>query len=158
MSTTFNTDEQYFIAYRQWAKDRNLIEGSTNPAQFVKLVEEFSEVDDDVKDAIGDAYVVLTILCAQRGIDIENVSCQPALHADFFKALLKGLGEIAAAIARNKDITIGVGRIKDLLHYYAYLNQIPLIECLDQAWLEIKDRKGKMVDGVFVKETDLGAA
>jgi hypothetical protein len=24
--------------------------------------------------------------------------------------------------------------------------------CLDAAWEQIKDRKGKMVDGVFVKE------
>lgn len=28
--------------------------------------------------------------------------------------------------------------------------------CLEIAWNEIKDRKGKMVDGVFVKEEDLG--
>ena len=27
--------------------------------------------------------------------------------------------------------------------------------CLELAWNEIKDRKGKMVDGVFVKEEDL---
>lgn len=30
-----------------------------------------------------------------------------------------------------------------------------LAECLQVAWLEIKDRKGRMVDGVFVKEADL---
>ena len=30
-----------------------------------------------------------------------------------------------------------------------------LAECLQTAWLEIKDRKGRMVDGVFVKEADL---
>ena len=27
-------------------------------------------------------------------------------------------------------------------------------ECLNAAYLEIKDRKGKMIDGVFVKEGD----
>jgi hypothetical protein len=27
--------------------------------------------------------------------------------------------------------------------------------CLELAWNEIKNRKGKMVDGVFVKEEDL---
>jgi len=30
-----------------------------------------------------------------------------------------------------------------------------LAECLLTAWLEIKDRKGRMIDGVFVKEADL---
>jgi hypothetical protein len=28
-------------------------------------------------------------------------------------------------------------------------------DCIDVAWNEIKDRKGKMVDGIFVKEEDL---
>jgi hypothetical protein len=28
-------------------------------------------------------------------------------------------------------------------------------ECLKMAYDEIKDRKGKMIDGVFVKEEDL---
>jgi len=33
-------------------------------------------------------------------------------------------------------------------------NQISLTECLKVAYNDIKDRKGKMVDGVFVKEAD----
>lgn len=30
-----------------------------------------------------------------------------------------------------------------------------LEDCLLTAWMEIKDRKGRMIDGVFVKEADL---
>jgi hypothetical protein len=29
------------------------------------------------------------------------------------------------------------------------------MDCLETAWIDIKDRKGKMVDGIFVKEADL---
>jgi hypothetical protein len=29
--------------------------------------------------------------------------------------------------------------------------------CRESAWMEIRDRKGKMVDGVFVKESKGGA-
>ena len=29
--------------------------------------------------------------------------------------------------------------------------------CLDAAYQEIKDRKGKLIDGVFVKESDLNS-
>jgi hypothetical protein len=29
-----------------------------------------------------------------------------------------------------------------------------VFECLDQAWNDIKDRKGRMVDGIFIKEGD----
>lgn len=32
---------------------------------------------------------------------------------------------------------------------------LTLTKCLELAWNEIKDRQGKMVDGVFVKESDL---
>jgi NTP pyrophosphatase (non-canonical NTP hydrolase) len=89
---------------RQWAADRNLIEGSTPRKQMDKLNEECSELyegildndSDDIKDAIGDIQVVLAVMCCQLGIDID--------------------------------------------------------ECREIAWGEIKDRKGKMVDGVFVKE------
>ena len=33
-------------------------------------------------------------------------------------------------------------------------NDISLTECIKTAWEDIKDRKGKMVDGVFVKAGD----
>ena len=89
---------------KQWAADRNLIEGSTPWKQVRKLIEETEELATalhendmvEIKDAIGDIQVVLAVMCAQLGIDID--------------------------------------------------------ECREIAWNEIKDRKGRMVDGVFVKE------
>jgi hypothetical protein len=27
-------------------------------------------------------------------------------------------------------------------------------DCIDAAWQQIRDRKGKMVDGIFIKEAD----
>ena len=100
--TTFTTDEQYFIAFRQWANDRNLIQGSNNKAQFAKLAEELSEFDADPKDAIGDAFVVMTIMCAQQDINIEDVNCQPAQHADFYKEMMAGLGLVAPPLRVTK--------------------------------------------------------
>ena len=89
---------------KQWAEDRNLIEGSTPWKQVRKLIEETEELAtalhennvEETKDAIGDIQVVLAVMCAQLGIDID--------------------------------------------------------ECREIAWNEIKDRKGRMIDGVFVKE------
>lgn len=88
----------------QWARDRNLIEGSTPQHQIDKLDEEVGELvhalgfgdPPEIIDAIGDIQVVLAVMCAQLGLDIDA--------------------------------------------------------CREVAWNEIKDRKGKMVDGVFVKE------
>lgn len=87
-----------------WAQDRNLIEGSDLKSQFVKLIEEAGELansiakQDDLEfaDAIGDMFVVLTIMAAQNGMNIED--------------------------------------------------------CIKRAYNEIKHRKGKMVDGIFIKE------
>lgn len=90
----------------QWAIDRNL--HTADPMkQAVKLGEEFGELckglakdkPAETKDAIGDMFVVLTILSMQLGTSLE--------------------------------------------------------ECAALAYDEIKDRKGKMINGVFVKESDL---
>ena len=96
-----------FKDIRTWAHQRNLIDGGTPTTQFVKLMEEIGELangiskkrEGEIKDGIGDAVVVLTILAAQYGYRIED--------------------------------------------------------CIELAWTEIKDRKGRMIDGVFVKEADL---
>ena len=93
----------------QWAEERNLIEGSNPHLQMTKLFEECEELshalqDDDTKeivDAIGDIQVVLAVMCAQLGLNID--------------------------------------------------------QCREVAWDEIKDRKGKMIDGVFVKEVQDGS-
>lgn len=95
-----------FADIRQWAHDRNLIEGATTQAQTVKLLEECGELASGIArgnkakiiDSIGDAIVVLTIMAAQSGVSVE--------------------------------------------------------ECIESAWNEIKDRKGRMVDGIFVKDEE----
>lgn len=94
------------IRIMNWAIDRNLHVADPYK-QFIKLSEEKGELAeglnknnrDEIIDAIGDMYVVLTILSMQLGLDIIN--------------------------------------------------------CVDSAYNEIKNRKGKMVNGVFVKESDL---
>ena len=88
----------------QWHRDRNLIDGSTDKDQFMKLIQEVGELSDslckgkDFRDDVGDIMVVLINILVRNGITID--------------------------------------------------------ECLEVAYNDIKDRKGKMVDGVFVKEGD----
>lgn len=101
-----NSEVDVFISkITQWHYDRNLIDGSTNLAQFAKLASEMGELADniakgrDLKDDIGDMIVVLINIAEREGISIQ--------------------------------------------------------ECLEQAWSDIKDRKGRMINGVFVKESDL---
>ena len=102
----WNDIDELTSKIKRWAVDRNL--HSANPdKQMLKLFEELGELSEgmaknkpeQIADSIGDAYVVMTILSMQLGINIED--------------------------------------------------------CIAQAYDEIKDRRGKMVDGVFVKEEDL---
>ena len=88
----------------QWHYDRNLIEGSSDKDQVLKLMQELGELSDsvckgnDVKDDLGDMIVVMLNIMERQGISMEK--------------------------------------------------------CLQTAYDDIKDRKGKMVDGIFVKEGD----
>lgn len=90
----------------EWARERGL--DVADPAkQMLKLGEEYGELcqglakdrPEQVKDSIGDMYVVMTILSLQLGLDIED--------------------------------------------------------CVMHSYGEIKDRKGKLVNGVYIKEADL---
>lgn len=48
-----------------------------------------------------------------------------------------------------------IGDIIVTLVLQAQMWGLTITECLDAAWDEIKDRKGKMVDGIFVKESNV---
>ena len=99
--------DELTVKIQQWAVARNLYDADPHK-QILKLGEEFGELCQAlaknrkpamIKDAIGDMYVVLTILALQLDLDIED--------------------------------------------------------CVAMAYDEIKDRTGKMINGVFVKEDDL---
>jgi hypothetical protein len=47
-----------------------------------------------------------------------------------------------------------IGDIIVTLVMQAQMWGLTITECLDAAWDEIKDRKGRMVDGIFVKESN----
>ena len=91
---------------KKWSRDRGLHDKDPR-IQFVKLQEELGELangllkdkPEQIVDSIGDAMVVLIIMCQQLGLE--------------------------------------------------------LVDCLQYSYNEIKPRGGKMINGVFVKESDL---
>lgn len=87
-----------------WHKDRNLIEGSDDKNQVLKLIQE--------------------------------------------------LGELSDSICKGKDPVDDIGDIMVILINIAVRNGYTLKQCLDHAYNDIKNRRGKMIDGIFVKETD----
>lgn len=67
---------------------------------------------------------------------------------------LEECGELIEAIAENdKDKTIdAIGDIVVTLIIQCEMHGIKLDECVLSAYNQIKDRKGKMINGTFVKE------
>jgi len=92
---------------------------------------------------------------------IEKWSINKNLHkAEPSKQMLKvveEVGEVASALARNDmdKLEDGIGDVIVTLIILAQQNGMSLEDCLDTAYAEIKGRKGKMINGVFVKESDL---
>jgi NTP pyrophosphatase (non-canonical NTP hydrolase) len=72
-----------------------------------------------------------------------------------FAKLIQEAGELSDNICKERDIKDDIGDMMVVLINIAERNNLSLTECLEVAYNDIKDRKGKMVDGVFVKEADL---
>jgi NTP pyrophosphatase (non-canonical NTP hydrolase) len=65
--------------------------------------------------------------------------------------LLEEVGELVAADSPEQEID-AVGDILVVLIIYCKMKNLDPETCLAVAYDEIKDRKGKMVNGIFVKE------
>jgi NTP pyrophosphatase (non-canonical NTP hydrolase) len=94
---------------QQWHQDRNLIAGSTDKDQVLKLLQELGELSDHVckdshsmliADDLGDMMVVMINIMTRNNLTMQD--------------------------------------------------------CLEKAYEDIKNRKGKMIDGIFVKEESPG--
>ena len=68
--------------------------------------------------------------------------------------LIQEVGELSDNVCKGKDIKDDIGDCLVVLINIAERNGTNLEECLLHAWDDIKDRKGRMVDGIFVKESD----
>lgn len=151
----------------QWFIDRNLHE--VNPVkQFEKLMEESGELFEGIAkgkteliyDALGDMQVVLIGLEQQinNGAQIEASPQEMELLL-----MVHSLGELAQKLYKHvfhdetqlPFIRPELLSLQGQIHALAIHNGTSADDCLQIAYDEIKNRKGKMVDGVFVKHEDL---
>ena len=74
-----------------------------------------------------------------------------------FIKLIEEAGELAECIANGKQVGFKseLGDMLVVLNNLAVQNGTTLNECFAIAWDKIKDRKGEMRDGFYVKEADL---
>lgn len=151
---------------QQWSIDRGL-DKADSKKQMLKLYEEFGELasgltkgnKEVVKDSIGDVVVVLIILAQQQGLEKIsdfNIICNHLQPSDLMPQASETIGLISLRVRRTKDeIEEPIVRLISYLRTIAKYENLKFEDCLSQAWNEIKDRKGKLIDGVWVKEEDL---
>ena len=128
----------------EWAKAKDLIKYENHTKQWLKLVEECGELasailkDDREKqiDAIGDIFVVLTILAAQMGIEFYWGSYSVAPDINW---------------AIRNIITIP-NEFCSELSGIAKMQGLDLTECANHAWNQIKDCTGQTINGTFIKD------
>ena len=66
--------------------------------------------------------------------------------------LIQEVGELSDNVCKGKDITDDIGDCIVVLTNIMERHGLTLQECMQCAYDDIKDRKGKMVDGIFIKE------
>lgn len=140
-----------------WATEKNIHLKECVPKQKLKLIEECGELAHAIlkekvseqKDAIGDIFVVLVIMAEQ--LDQE-------IYLELGSYDINHLDEALSSIiydshSYNHDASDINDSFRDLLAV-CELTKHDLTECANLAWNEIKDRKGKTVNGTFIKESD----
>ena len=118
-----------------------------------------------IKDSIGDCFVVLTIMNAQyRNKSTKSNANQSHLliPTGHFRAtsLEEALLRTAAKIGNFANMTAppddwDVNSLANYLYLISQMTTLDFKDCVQHAYNQIKDRKGKMVDGVFIKNGDL---
>lgn len=77
-----------------------------------------------------------------------------ALPKDQMLKMVEEMGELGKAIGKNdlEQIIDGIGDSVVVLTILAAQYDLDIEYCINSAYNEIKDRKGKMVNGIFVKD------
>lgn len=154
------------LKIEEWAEARNIINGSKPIDQAMKLFSEAGELADnvgkgrDVKDDVGDVFVVLAIMSKQVNKSLELVNINKHSWAqggskELTLELIASLTEFAKWASMDYYHDGIVKRILNILNGIARNHKTTLEECVQVAYNDIKDRKGRMTNGVFIKEGDI---
>ena len=167
----------YIEKILDWAEERNLLTQGDVFMQLEKSREENSELTkaitkyekgnaqayDEIKDAIGDVYVTLVVASDIHGLPVyeifKNVKFKEydSYYWQHYINLLRVydcelyLSCVYEDSPRYNTPEI-LGNYVDFLNKIAIEYNFTLIECIEYAYNQIKERTGKIVDGTFVKD------
>lgn len=172
----------YVIPIIEWANERGLNKPEFLPMQLEKSREENAELTQaitkyelgnkdaivEIKDAIGDIYVTLvvafkllkpveTVYYAFKSIVLWHSKDELEISWTSFSGLLRKMdNNLYETFIKEEKVDEELFRMMitfvNLLDAIAKKYNLELVECVDYAYNQIKNRTGKMIDGSFVKD------
>ena len=149
-----------------WSKARGIYVLPYQEQRY-KIMEEFGELFgayyrgdlELLKDSLGDIVITLIIYVQQFSNGQRNFFEEYwwvdkgefqylGFHLDQIAISTNLIWSGASGIWVLRDV---VADLKHIAKYYGW----NLTDCVEHAWKEIKDRKGRVVDGKWIKEKDL---
>lgn len=168
--------ETHFDNFVQWGKDRNIFKGSTVNTQVMKSLSECGELCDHIakgkyelcEDDIGDIAVTLVMIagCAKMSDLCVGEVTDGATCIGDVETAASTVAVCVASIPQALNHNEGVSYVEYLFdnaffaldtlagHLTAKGHLMTLDSCCAKAWDDIKDRKGVMFNGTFIKESD----
>ena len=154
---TTNAIESMYNSDRSYVYNKALWEAFTKINSLESLVEhakKFKPGTTEVTDTVlvdAPIFDLIRYWAAERGIYEKGNS-----HTQYVK-LQEEAGELAKALLNkdNSEIKDAVGDIVVVLTNLAYLEGFTIEECIKSAYAEISNRKGKMINGTFVKDIEV---
>lgn len=150
-----------------WADKKGILEHGTPAKQLLKTLEEITELhtaieDDDIEeiiDAIGDVVVTLVVYAKMKSITLfpngnEELSDSKGTAQDPYFLLdnCNKLMQLEKFTNDSVEKYHAVQMMLFLLNQIANRFNLKIWECLRSAYKVISGRKGKMIDGFFVKD------
>lgn len=157
----------------QWAIDRHLDKEAEVKAQSIKSAEEFSELiigickdkKDLIVDSIGDVYVTLVVgNLIHNKLDLVKIYKEVKKDYQGLRGYLwmngkttqiMFIGDRTKLILRQGYSEWSVKNSIELLLALSEIYNLSFEACAESAYKVIANRKGRMINGQFVKQEDL---
>lgn len=152
----------------KWAIDRSLDKNGTVEGQLVKTAEEVAELiigisKDDIgviRDSIGDVFVTLVVgnlICNSTEIlkDYQSVVIRDESKYGKYNLIMGILYSMNRLMFEELYAKREVSSLMQDLMYVCKLYDLDFLGCVESAYNEIAGRKGRVINGTFVKESDL---
>ena len=144
-SSQYTSDRCYVYnkAFARWFDNNTYLD-----QRVVEALEEKNNCDTVCDDCGDNIFDCIRIWAAERGLyDKGDIKTQ-------YIKLIEETGEIGRAILKNDtaELVDGIGDAVVVLTNLAELAGVPIEDCIQEAYNVISKRKGKMINGTFVKD------